>query len=71
MRIERIPRFAPQPAPAGMRAMPQGGYRGAHAHLFVRKRDDGRADAALLALYRLRQLGAAATHPEQKEAADV
>jgi crossover junction endodeoxyribonuclease RuvC len=43
----------------------------AHAHLFDRKRDDGRADAALLALYGLRQLGAVATQSEQKEVADV
>lgn len=43
----------------------------AHAHLFDRKRDDGRADAALLALYGLRTVGAAATHPEQKEIARV
>ena len=32
MLILAMPAYATQPANAGMRAMPQGGYRGVHTH---------------------------------------
>lgn len=41
----------------------------AHAHLFNRKRDDGRADAALIALYGLRELGLAVAPATERETA--
>jgi hypothetical protein len=42
-----------------------------HVHLFDWKQDDGRADAALLTLYGLRAMDAAATHtPQEKEIAN-
>ena len=44
----------------------------AHGHRFDRKKDDGRADAALIALYGLRQLNAAGESiPQQAEIANV